>query len=267
MKKRIIAVIAAMAMIYGTQYVKGEGYEYLGTGKGVGVSERNDGEVQREQGQVTSTLDGNDRNRFGNGRNQDIYRRAVDTDELGKITPVEVTNGQTGLCEDTDSTDNAGVGQDQEASDGPDGYIQNRLGVAIKLDAGDSDGGEYSEGGDTGGGTEETYTEPESVEPEYLETGVDEWIYYGNCRITFYCPAECCCGEWAYGPTASGEMPIAGWTVANGDLPFGTIVMIDGQEYCVTDRGVGGDQFDVHVDTHDEALARGLYYTDVYIKG
>ena len=43
------------------------------------------------------------------------------------------------------------------------------------------------------------------------------------------------------------------------------MVMIDGQQYCVTDRGVDGDQFDVLVSTHDEALARGMYYADVYI--
>lgn len=89
--------------------------------------------------------------------------------------------------------------------------------------------------------------------------------YYGVCRITFYCSCSACCGQYAGGPTASGAMPTAGWTVANGSLPFGTQVVIDGHTYCVEDRGVSGDQFDIYVDSHDEALQRGLYYADVYL--
>ena len=98
--------------------------------------------------------------------------------------------------------------------------------------------------------------------PEPPEPAMD---YYGNCRITFYCGGSCCCGEWAGSPTASGATPTAGWTVANGSLPFGTQVVIDGHTYCVEDRGVGSDQFDIFVNDHSEALARGLYYTDVYL--
>ena len=88
--------------------------------------------------------------------------------------------------------------------------------------------------------------------------------YYGSCRITFYCPCSQCCGAWG-NATASGVMPTAGRTVANGSLPFGTRVLIDGVEYVVEDRGVGSDQFDIFVNDHGEALARGLYYTDVFI--
>lgn len=88
--------------------------------------------------------------------------------------------------------------------------------------------------------------------------------YFGNCRITFYCGCAQCCGKWG-NATASGATPTAGWTVANGSLPFGTRVIIDGHEYCVEDRGVGADQFDIYVNDHAEALARGLYYADVYI--
>lgn len=81
--------------------------------------------------------------------------------------------------------------------------------------------------------------------------------YYGTCRITFYAPTG--------NATASGVMPSVGWTVANGSLPFGTRVLIDGYEYVVEDRGVGGDQFDIFVGSESEAVARGLYYTEVYI--
>ena len=89
--------------------------------------------------------------------------------------------------------------------------------------------------------------------------------YYGKARITFYCNCSACCGQWAGGGTASGTTPTANRTVACGDLPFGTRILVDGQEYIVEDRGVGSQCIDVFVDTHEEAVNRGLYYTDVYI--
>lgn len=106
---------------------------------------------------------------------------------------------------------------------------------------------------------------PKEPEPTPEPTPEPATYFYGACRITFYCPCSRCCGAWAGGPTASGATPTAGWTVANGSLPFGTKVIIEGHTYCVEDRGVSGDQFDIFVDSHSEALARGLYYADVYI--
>lgn len=94
-----------------------------------------------------------------------------------------------------------------------------------------------------------------------------EWQYYGNCRITHYDAGPCCCGEWATGCTASGVLATTHHTVASGpDLPFGTEVMINGEVYVVEDRGVDEYQIDIFVDTHDEALARGMYYADVFIR-
>ena len=97
------------------------------------------------------------------------------------------------------------------------------------------------------------------LQPEVSTVG-----YYGECRITYYCPCSACCGEWAGGPTASGAMPTANHTVA-ADLPFGTKLIIDNTEYVVEDRGVSGMCIDVFVDSHEEALRRGFYYADVYI--
>lgn len=135
----------------------------------------------------------------------------------------------------------------------------------------------YTDSGDTG----EDFDSVVSAEPaeaedsgavEDGEDGADtadpvltEWQYYGNCRITFYDTGACCCGDFANGYTANGEEAIVGWTCANGALPFGTMVMIDGQVLCVTDRGVGADEFDILVGSHEEAEQRGLYYADVYI--
>ena len=109
--------------------------------------------------------------------------------------------------------------------------------------------------------------EPEIVEaePEIVQVSASvPTRYYGNCRITFYCPCSQCCGSWG-NATASGVMPTAGRTVACGDLPFGTRLLIEGHEYVVEDRGVGAQQIDIFVNGHQEALDRGLYYTDVWI--
>ena len=110
----------------------------------------------------------------------------------------------------------------------------------------------------------QTSEEVEHVAAEEEEQEVPAMHLYGNCRITFYCPCSACCGSWG-NATASGAMPQANHTVACGDLPFGTRLLIDGQEYVVEDRGVGAQQVDIFVNDHGEALARGLYYTDVWI--
>lgn len=107
----------------------------------------------------------------------------------------------------------------------------------------------------------EVISEPaEAVTPEPSNLS-----YYGNCRLTFYDVGPCCCGQWAGGHTASGTVATVGRTVACGDLLFGTHLLIEGQEYVVEDRGVGAQQIDILVSSHEEALARGLYYADVWI--
>lgn len=87
---------------------------------------------------------------------------------------------------------------------------------------------------------------------------------WGVATITHYCNCSACCGQWAGGGTASGTTPTAGRTVA-ADLPFGTRLLINGQEYIVEDRGVSGCWVDIYCDSHAEALARGMYQTEVWI--
>lgn len=97
------------------------------------------------------------------------------------------------------------------------------------------------------------------------DTGSDYGEYLGNYCITFYCPCEICCGQWATGCTASGVIATEWHTVA-ADLPFGTVVDIEGLgRFVVEDRGVYGEAIDVFVSSHDEALALGLQYRDVYV--
>ena len=107
-------------------------------------------------------------------------------------------------------------------------------------------------------------SEPVAEEPVVEEPSME---YLGDWTITFYCPAECCCGQWAWGATASGVMPTAWHTVA-ADLPFGTQLYVDGLGYFVVeDRGVSGAWLDVFVNTHDEALANGMQCRSVYLVG
>ena len=131
----------------------------------------------------------------------------------------------------------------------------------------------YAECDDTGtdsGRVEEAEGAVESVQDggDSADPVLTEWQYYGNCRITHYDAGPCCCGEWATGCTASGVLATTHHTVASGpDLPFGTEVMINGEVYVVEDRGVDEYQIDIFVDTHEEALAMGMYYAEVFIRG
>ena len=104
----------------------------------------------------------------------------------------------------------------------------------------------------------------EIVAAEEEEQEVPMVHLWGVATITHYCNCSACCGQRAGGGTASGTTPTAGRTVA-ADLPFGTRLLINGQEYIVEDRGVSGCWVDIYCDSHAEALARGMYQTEVYI--
>ena len=108
--------------------------------------------------------------------------------------------------------------------------------------------------------------EPVAEEPAVEEPTEPQMEHLGTWTISFYCPAECCCGQWAYGPTASGVMPTAWHTVATSGLEFGTQLYVDGLGYFVVeDRGTEYGWLDCFVNDHSEAVALGLQYRDVYI--
>lgn len=91
------------------------------------------------------------------------------------------------------------------------------------------------------------------------------WKSVGRHRITHYCSGSCCNGRNA-GRTASGAPMEVGRTVATGrEYPFGTHLLINGQEYVVEDRGVGNGCIDILTGSHREALRKGLYYTEVFV--
>lgn len=97
-------------------------------------------------------------------------------------------------------------------------------------------------------------------EPEYL----------GIFTVTHYClenyPHICNDGESLY--TASGQAPIPYYTIAADEsMPFGTKLVIDGKEYEVMDRGgaITTGRLDIAVQTHDEALEKGIIETEIYL--
>lgn len=101
------------------------------------------------------------------------------------------------------------------------------------------------------------YLSKDKVEPQYKSLGVY--------KITHYCSCSQCCG-WSTGITASGTKATAGRTVGCNSLPFGTKIMINGNVYTVEDTGgMGNSTIDIFVGSHQEALNKGTYYTDVYL--
>lgn len=65
---------------------------------------------------------------------------------------------------------------------------------------------------------------------------------------------------------ANGEYPYVG-AVASDDLPLGTRVLINGNEYVVADRFGGGytNAIDIFVDSYEEAIEFGVQYLDVIV--
>ena len=159
----------------------------------------------------------------------------------------------TELVDDTDTDNSALYNSELYKSEYADnnGRTENNLGFNVDGSEGNESDMDFS-GFDSDAG--------DNSEPE------DEWVYYGECRITFYDDCEECCGV-AGNTTASGVYPASNHTVATGeDLPFCTELLIDGQVYVVEDRGVNPYCVDVFVDEHETAVALGMYYTDVYMR-
>lgn len=85
--------------------------------------------------------------------------------------------------------------------------------------------------------------------------------FLGYYTLTYYCPCSKCCGSYANGITAWGTTAVAGQTVAvPTSIKLGTKLNIDGHIYTAEDRGgaIKGNKIDVYVDSHSEALAKGV---------
>lgn len=93
-------------------------------------------------------------------------------------------------------------------------------------------------------------------------------------NLPIYIPALCTaytssfdeCGK-TDGITASGTKATINRTVAADDLPLGTRIRINGQEYVVEDRFGGGykNRIDIYVDTKEKAYQYGRQYNFIEI--
>lgn len=122
--------------------------------------------------------------------------------------------------------------------------------------------------------TDIVINDPTPLEPQIISLG--------EYRLTAYCSCEKCCGQWANNRpldengnpivyTANMSVAKQGVTVAadTSVLPFGTVILIDGHEYIVQDRGgaIKGNRIDVYFDSHEEALQFGVQYKEIFMKG
>ena len=107
--------------------------------------------------------------------------------------------------------------------------------------------------------------ETEAPQVETVRQPEGHWVPLGEYKLTFYCNCRRCCGRWAGGPCANGNMPAEGRTVACGSLPLGTRILIAGQgEYIVEDRGGSGKHIDIYMNSHAACLQKGVQYAGVF---
>ena len=114
------------------------------------------------------------------------------------------------------------------------------------------------------------------------DTAVHDYVSLGEYKLTSYCACEKCCGYWAtirpldedgepivY--TASGAVARQGVTVAADTdlLPFGTVLLIGGEEFTVQDvgGGVNGKHIDIYFEDHQAAREFGVRYETIYREG
>ena len=114
------------------------------------------------------------------------------------------------------------------------------------------------------------------------DMAAQDYVSLGEYKLTSYCACEKCCGYWAtirpldedgepivY--TASGAVARQGVTVAadTSILPFGTVILIGGEEFTVQDvgGGVNGKHIDIYFEDHQAAREFGVRYETIYREG
>ena len=118
----------------------------------------------------------------------------------------------------------------------------------------------------------EVRVEPTSIEQMteiITEAPTSQVELLGTFKLTAYCACEKCCGK-SDGSTATGTKATANRTIAVDKtiIPYGTVVIINGNEYVAEDTGgaVKGNIIDIFFDDHEEVLNFGVQYADVYVK-
>lgn len=120
----------------------------------------------------------------------------------------------------------------------------------------------------------------EKVYPSSVSTGgvvntgystSGQWKSLGTFKITHYCCERYphICNSGAPYKTATGTTPhVGGCAVDPKKIPLGSFVKINGVVYHAEDTGgaIKGNRIDVVVATHKEALAKGTYKANVFLK-
>ena len=90
------------------------------------------------------------------------------------------------------------------------------------------------------------------------------WQSVGECTIAHYCGCADCCGK-SDCITATGTLAKMGRTVSVDPsiIPLGSEVLINGIVYVAEDTGVTGKHIYLYIDSHEQALAMGVYKTEV----
>lgn len=101
------------------------------------------------------------------------------------------------------------------------------------------------------------------VSAEWLspDDPASEWVYMGRWKLTAYVATG--------NPCASGVYPQAGVTLAQNDLPFGSVVFIQGVgTRTIQDRGpgyLGNSWADIFMSSYSEAVSWGMQKRDVWL--
>lgn len=96
----------------------------------------------------------------------------------------------------------------------------------------------------------------------------DVMISLGTFKVTAFCHCEKCCPGTADGITFTETNVKEGRTIAADPnvIPFGSTIIVDGHEYIVEDTGGWtGNQLDIYMESHQEALEYGVQYHEVFI--
>ena len=113
-------------------------------------------------------------------------------------------------------------------------------------------------------------------EAQNTSRGGERLVSLGEYTITAYCACAKCCGKWATNRPGGKVIGAAGVELTPGVsvaawLPFGTRLLIDGQEYVVEDRTAGwirdkydGRIIDIYFADHAQALEWGKRTAEVW---
>lgn len=113
----------------------------------------------------------------------------------------------------------------------------------------------------------------------FAQDTVDK-IYLGEFVLTAYCPCEKCCGQYGVNRPIDGNGDLIvygayghrledGVSIATDPnvIGFNQEVYINGGVYRAHDTGgnIKGNQIDIYMAGHDEAVEFGVQYADVYL--